>query len=102
VVPVSARRTIVNAILRILAAKDVRLLLCAPTGRAAKRMKEATGLEAKTIHRLLEVDPKGGGFKRGEDNPLDCDGDGVGGLEADAADVAGQAIGVLGLQLLIV
>ena len=51
-VPVSARRTIVNAILRILAAKDVRLLLCAPTGRAAKRMKEATGLEAKTIHRL--------------------------------------------------
>ena len=51
----------------------MRLLLCAPTGRAAKRMKETTGLEAKTIHRLLEVDPKGGGFKRGEDNPLDCD-----------------------------
>ena len=36
-------------------------------------MTEATGFEAKTIHRLLEVDPKGGGFKRGEDNPLDCD-----------------------------
>ena len=36
-------------------------------------MTEATGLEAKTIHRLLEVDPKGGGFKRGDDNPLDCD-----------------------------
>jgi hypothetical protein len=36
-------------------------------------MSEATGFEAKTIHRLLEVDPKGGGFKRGEDNPLDCD-----------------------------
>ena len=50
-----------------------RSLLCAPTGRAAKRMTEATGFEARTIHRLLEVDPKGGGFKRYEDNPLDCD-----------------------------
>jgi exodeoxyribonuclease V alpha subunit len=48
-------------------------LLCAPTGRAAKRMNEATGLEAKTIHRLLEVDPKGGGFRRDAANPLDCD-----------------------------
>jgi ATP-dependent exoDNAse (exonuclease V) alpha subunit len=47
--------------------------LSAPTGRAAKRMTEATGFEAKTIHRLLEVDPKTGGFKRGDDNPLDCD-----------------------------
>jgi exodeoxyribonuclease V alpha subunit len=71
--PGVGKTTIVNAILRILAAKEVRLLLCAPTGRAAKRMKEATGIDAKTIHRLLEVDPKGGGFKRGEDNPLDCD-----------------------------
>jgi RecD/TraA family predicted helicase len=44
-----------------------------PTGRAAKRMTEATGVEAKTIHRLLEVDPKSGGFKRNADNPLDCD-----------------------------
>ena len=48
-------------------------LLCAPTGRAAKRMTEATGFEAKTIHRLLEVDPKTGGFKRGSDDPLECD-----------------------------
>jgi exodeoxyribonuclease V alpha subunit len=71
--PGVGKTTIVNAILRILAAKGVNLLLCAPTGRAAKRMTEATGFEAKTIHRLLEVDPKGGGFKRGEDNPLDCD-----------------------------
>jgi exodeoxyribonuclease V alpha subunit len=71
--PGVGKTTIVNAILRILAAKGVRLLLCAPTGRAAKRMTEATGFEAKTIHRLLEVDPKGGGFKRGDDNPLDCD-----------------------------
>jgi hypothetical protein len=63
----------VKAILRVLAAKGVRLMLCAPTGRAAKRMTEATGFEAKTIHRLLEVDPRGGGFKRGDDNPLACD-----------------------------
>jgi len=55
--------TIVNSILKILAAKGVRLLLCAPTGRAAKRMTEATGVEATTIHRLLEVDPKTGGFQ---------------------------------------
>ena len=71
--PGVGKTTIVNSILRILAAKDVKLLLCAPTGRAAKRMTEATGVEAKTIHRLLEVDPKGGGFKRNADNPLDCD-----------------------------
>jgi exodeoxyribonuclease V alpha subunit len=71
--PGVGKTTIVKAILRILAAKGVRLLLCAPTGRAAKRMTEATGFEAKTIHRLLEVDPKAGGFKRSEDRPLDCD-----------------------------
>ena len=71
--PGVGKTTIVKGILSILAAKRVRLLLCAPTGRAAKRMTEATGFEARTIHRLLEVDPKGGGFKRCEDNPLDCD-----------------------------
>jgi exodeoxyribonuclease V alpha subunit len=71
--PGVGKTTIVKAILRILAAKGTNLLLCAPTGRVAKRMTEATGFEAKTIHRLLEVDPKGGGFKRGDDNPLDCD-----------------------------
>jgi len=71
--PGVGKTTIVNAILRILAAKGVSPLLCAPTGRAAKRMTEATGFEAKTIHRLLEVDPKGGGFKRDVDNPLECD-----------------------------
>src|SRR5664280_1628786 len=58
--PGVGKTTIVNAILRILDAKGVNLLLCAPTGRAAKRMTEATGFEAKTIHRLLEVDPKAG------------------------------------------
>jgi exodeoxyribonuclease V alpha subunit len=71
--PGVGKTTIVKGILRILAAKSVRLLLCAPTGRAAKRMTEATGFEAKTIHRLLEVDPKTGGFQRGDDNPLECD-----------------------------
>ena len=71
--PGVGKTTIVNAILRIVAAKGVRLLLCAPTGRAAKRMTEATGFEAKTIHRLLEVDPRTGGFKRDADNPLECD-----------------------------
>jgi exodeoxyribonuclease V alpha subunit len=71
--PGVGKTTIVNAILRILSAKGVKLLLCAPTGRAAKRMNETTGLEAKTIHRLLEIDPKGGGFRRDDANPLDCD-----------------------------
>jgi exodeoxyribonuclease V alpha subunit len=71
--PGVGKTTIVRGILRILAAKGTNLLLCAPTGRAAKRMTEATGFEAKTIHRLLEVDPKSGGFKRCEDNPLDGD-----------------------------
>ncbi len=69
----AGKTTIVKAILRILAAKGTSLLLCGPAGRAAKRMSEATGFEGKTIHRLLEVDSKTGGFKRGDDNPLDCD-----------------------------
>jgi len=71
--PGVGKTTIVNSILRILAAKDVKIALCAPTGRAAKRMNDATGMEAKTIHRLLEVDPRTGGFKRDAANPLDCD-----------------------------
>lgn len=60
-----------NSILRILVAKGVKVLLCAPTGRAARRMTVATGMEAKTIHRLLEFDPKGFGFKRNDEHPLD-------------------------------
>ena len=71
--PGVGKTTIVNTILRILLAKDVNVLLCAPTGRAAKRMHETTGQEAKTIHWLLEVNPIGGGFKRNADNPLECD-----------------------------
>lgn len=71
--PGVGKTTLLNAILAVLAAKRVRLALCAPTGRAAKRMSEATGREAKTIHRLLEVDARSGGFRRQESNPLDCD-----------------------------
>ena len=71
--PGVGKTTIVNSILCILSVKGVNLILCAPTGRAAKRMSEATGYEAKTIHRLLEFDPKTGGFKRGQEKPIDCD-----------------------------
>ena len=71
--PGVGKTTLLDTILRILKAKGVRLLLAAPTGRAAKRMSEQTGIEAKTVHRLLEVDPKHGGFKKGLDDPLDCD-----------------------------
>jgi exodeoxyribonuclease V alpha subunit len=71
--PGVGKTTIVNTILLILRAKKVRCLLCAPTGRAAKRLSEATGVQAKTIHRLLEVQPATGRFGRNEANPLDCD-----------------------------
>jgi exodeoxyribonuclease V alpha subunit len=70
--PGVGKTTLVNSILLILRAKKARCLLCAPTGRAAKRLAESTGLEAKTIHRLLEVAP-GGGFLRKDSNPLSCD-----------------------------
>ena len=71
--PGVGKTTLVNSILLILRAKKVKCLLCAPTGRAAKRLTETTGMEAKTIHRLLEVDPATGRFSRNEDKPLDCD-----------------------------
>ena len=71
--PGVGKTTILNAVFRILAAKTVKRLLCAPTGRAAKRLSETTGQAATTIHRLLEVDPKAGGFKRNVEHPLDCD-----------------------------
>jgi exodeoxyribonuclease V alpha subunit len=71
--PGVGKTTLVNSILKILVAKAVSVSLCAPTGRAAKRLSESTGLEAKTIHRLLEVDPRTGGFRRNDEAPLDCD-----------------------------
>ena len=70
--PGVGKTTLLNAILLVLRAKKIRCLLCAPTGRAAKRLGETTGLEAKTIHRLLEFQ-QGGGFARGPENPLSCD-----------------------------
>jgi ATP-dependent exoDNAse (exonuclease V) alpha subunit len=70
--PGVGKTTLVNSILKILA-KNVSIALCAPTGRAAKRLSDSTGLEAKTIHRLLETDPKTGSFRRNDEAPLDCD-----------------------------
>jgi exodeoxyribonuclease V alpha subunit len=70
--PGVGKTTLVNSILMILGAKKVKCLLCAPTGRAAKRLTETTGLEAKTIHRLLEVNPGTGRFSRDESNRLEC------------------------------
>ena len=71
--PGVGKTTLVNSLLKILIAKAVAIGLCAPTGRAAKRLSESTGLEAKTIHRLLETDPRTGSFRRNEVEPLDCD-----------------------------
>ena len=72
--PGVGKTTLVNAILLILRAKKVKCQLCAPTGRAAKRLSETTGLPARTIHRLLETQPATGQFGRNETNPLeDCD-----------------------------
>ena len=70
--PGVGKTTLVNAVLRILRARDVRCALCAPTGRAAKRLAESTGHTAKTIHRLLEIDPSNGTFRRGRLRPIDC------------------------------
>ena len=71
--PGVGKTTLVDTIVRVLAGKRLRLGLCAPTGRAAKRLAEATGREAKTIHRLLAVDPVSGTFRHNPDNPLDLD-----------------------------
>ena len=70
--PGVGKTTIVNSIIKILGAKKLQILLAAPTGRAAKRLSETTGLEAKTIHRLLEYDPSEHRFKRNQENPLEC------------------------------
>jgi exodeoxyribonuclease V alpha subunit len=71
--PGVGKTTLLHTILMILRAKKQECLLCAPTGRAAKRLTETTGLPAKTIHRLLSVVPKLGTFAHNENNPLDCD-----------------------------
>jgi exodeoxyribonuclease V alpha subunit len=71
--PGTGKTTLLNCLIRILEKKSRRILLASPTGRAAKRLAEVTGKEARTIHRLLEYSPKEGGFKRNEENPLDAD-----------------------------
>ncbi len=71
--PGVGKTTLVQSLLTILRAKKLRCLLAAPTGRAAQRLGEATGLEAKTLHRLLEFLPAKGTFARNVDNPLEAD-----------------------------
>lgn len=71
--PGVGKTTLVQSLLLILRAKKLRCLLAAPTGRAAQRLAEATQLEAKTIHRLLEFVPGQGRFLRDVDNPLETD-----------------------------
>jgi exodeoxyribonuclease V alpha subunit len=71
--PGVGKTTLVNSIVKIFQAKKLTVVLCSPTGRAAKRLSETSGVEAKTIHRLLEFDPASGGFKRDANHPLKGD-----------------------------
>ncbi|MCL6611994.1 MAG: ATP-dependent RecD-like DNA helicase [Peptococcaceae bacterium] len=71
--PGTGKTTIIRAILEIYQALGLRVLLAAPTGRAAKRMQEAAGHEARTIHRLLEFSYQAGGFQRNREYPLEAD-----------------------------
>lgn len=78
--PGTGKTTTINMIIRYFVAEGLDIFLAAPTGRAAKRMTEATGYEAKTIHRLLELnsvlsdeDNRGAKFERNEENPLEAD-----------------------------
>ena len=70
--PGTGKTTTTQGIIAALKSMGLRILLAAPTGRASKRMSEATGMEAKTIHRLLEYNPKDG-YKRNDENPLEGD-----------------------------
>ena len=71
--PGTGKTTIINAVIRIYRELGAKILLAAPTGRAAKRMSEATGYPARTIHRMLEFSPHKGGFQRDQDHPLEVD-----------------------------
>ena len=71
--PGVGKTTLVQSLLKILTAKKLKCILAAPTGRAAQRLAEATGLEASTLHRLLEFQPARGGFQRNASNPLEGD-----------------------------
>ncbi|MFU8806163.1 MAG: AAA family ATPase, partial [Bradymonadaceae bacterium] len=71
--PGTGKTTIVQAVCRLGESLNQRILLAAPTGRAARRLGEATGREAKTVHRLLEYSFKAGGFQYNEERPLEAD-----------------------------
>lgn len=71
--PGTGKTTIIRAIIRLYRKSGLNVLLAAPTGRAAKRMSEASGFEARTIHRLLEFSPTKAGFKKNADSPLEAD-----------------------------
>jgi exodeoxyribonuclease V alpha subunit len=93
--PGVGKTTIVRAILAVFDRANLAVKLAAPTGRAAKRMTEATGREASTLHRLLEFDPKNGGFKRDRNHPLNVGAiivDEVSMVDAFMADALTQAI----------
>ncbi len=70
--PGTGKTTIINCIISLLS-REGEVILCAPTGRAAKRMTEATGVEAKTIHRLLEYGGEEGAFACNQENPIEAD-----------------------------
>ncbi|MDL2307634.1 ATP-dependent RecD-like DNA helicase, partial [Desulfovibrio sp. OttesenSCG-928-C06] len=70
--PGTGKTTVINTIIKVFESRKAKILLAAPTGRAAKRMCETSGREAKTIHRLLEYSPGEEGFARNENNPLAC------------------------------
>ncbi|HOE36895.1 MAG TPA: ATP-dependent RecD-like DNA helicase [Kiritimatiellia bacterium] len=71
--PGVGKTTLVQSLVKVLAAKKLRLMLCAPTGRAAKRMTELSGMEAKTIHRMLAYEPGSGRFRYNAKSPLETD-----------------------------
>ena len=71
--PGTGKTTIVKVMVEIVRRRGAKILLAAPTGRAAKRLSEVTGMEARTIHRSLEFNYKKGGFQRDEQNPLNAD-----------------------------
>jgi exodeoxyribonuclease V alpha subunit len=71
--PGTGKTTIIRGIIELMNSRRLKVLLAAPTGRAAKRLSETSHREAKTIHRMLEYNPMEGGFKRNIDHPLDAD-----------------------------
>ncbi len=102
--PGVGKTTIVRAILAVLGHAGIDVRLAAPTGRAAKRMSEATGAEATTLHRLLDFDPKTGSFKRDRGRPIDAGAvvvDEASMLDLPTADALVQAVAP-GMRLIFV